>query len=206
VAQGNISVIQFRWCWFIDTTHSHVYHTNIGINHLVKIPRIEPTLSSSTTDLKPPNRYVQCWFCVGFCRHLCTQMWSCMLHILLCVHPRSCNYNPQSEPCHGQCWVAVKYIQLYIGLQNEDWWFLGKSFWPYFHCRTEDSFNQCSRLKPSWVSFWRALKFQGSQISALQLKGWFKSKTSIQEYTKLILDLCMNHMAHVFSTMWRVKI
>ena len=48
---------------------------------------------------------------------------------------------------------------------------------------------------------------KGSQSLALQLKGWFKSKTSIQEYRneikdkkKLILNLCMNDMVHVLST------
>jgi hypothetical protein len=50
---------------------------------------------------------------------------------------------------------------------------------------------------------------KGSQISALQLKGWFKSKTSIQEYrngnTKLILNLCMNYMVHVSSTIWKIR-
>ena len=46
---------------------------------------------------------------------------------------------------------------------------------------------------------------EGSQISAVQLKGCFKSKTSIQEYrnanTKPILNLCMNHMGHASNTM-----
>ena len=58
--------------------------------------------------------------------------------------------------------------------------------------------SQCSRLKkPSYDKM-------GSRISALhQLKGWFESKTSIQEYyrnanTKLILNLCMNCMVHVY--------
>ena len=50
---------------------------------------------------------------------------------------------------------------------------------------------------------------KGSQISTLQLKGWFKSKKSIQEYRneipKLILSLCMNYMIHVSGTMWRIK-
>ena len=43
----------------------------------------------------------------------------------------------------------------------------------------------------------------GSQIPALQLKGWFNSKMSIQEYRneiqKLILNLCMNYMVHADS-------
>ena len=50
---------------------------------------------------------------------------------------------------------------------------------------------------------------KGSHISTLQLKDSFKSKTSIQEYrnenTKLILNLCMNYVVHVSSTMWRIK-
>ena len=50
---------------------------------------------------------------------------------------------------------------------------------------------------------------KGSQVSAFQLKGWFKSKMSIQEYrnenTKLVLNLCMNYMVHVSSTTWRIK-
>ena len=50
---------------------------------------------------------------------------------------------------------------------------------------------------------------KGSQIWAIQLKGSFKTKTSIQEYrnanTKLILKLCMNYVVHVSSTMWRIK-
>ena len=50
---------------------------------------------------------------------------------------------------------------------------------------------------------------KGSWISALQLKRWFKSKTSIQEYrnanTQLILSLCMNYMVHVSRTMWRIE-
>ena len=50
---------------------------------------------------------------------------------------------------------------------------------------------------------------KGSQISTLQLKCWCKSKTSIQKYrkanTRLILNLCMNHMVYVLSTMWTIK-
>ena len=50
---------------------------------------------------------------------------------------------------------------------------------------------------------------KGSQMSALQLKGWFESQTSIQEYrkgnTKFISNLCMIYMVHVFSMMWRRK-
>ena len=45
---------------------------------------------------------------------------------------------------------------------------------------------------------------KGSQISALQVTGWFKTETSIQEYrngtTKLVLNVCMNYMVHVSST------
>jgi hypothetical protein len=51
--------------------------------------------------------------------------------------------------------------------------------------------KQCSRLSPH-ISF----ILKDSQISALQLKDWFKCKTSIQEYTttlkthiKLVHDL-----------------
>ena len=55
-----------------------------------------------------------------------------------------------------------------------------------------------------WIPFWK-----GSQISTLQIKSWFKSKTSIQEYRieikKLILNLWMNCIIHVSSTMWRDK-
>jgi hypothetical protein len=54
-----------------------------------------------------------------------------------------------------------------------------------------------------------SLILKGSQILAFQLKGWFKSKTLIQEYknknTKLISNLCMNYMIHVSNTMWRIK-
>ena len=50
---------------------------------------------------------------------------------------------------------------------------------------------------------------KGSQIVALQLKGWFKSKMSIQEYRneikKVIANLCIVYMVHVFSTMWCIK-
>ena len=47
---------------------------------------------------------------------------------------------------------------------------------------------------------------KGSQISALQLKGWFKSKTSILKWnTKLILNLCMYYIVHISSIMWRIK-
>ena len=82
-------------------------------------------------------------------------------------------------------------------------------WWSFCRCGERDRAynvdeNQCSRLQPSYE-----FCFEGSQISALQLKGWFKSKTSIQEYrkwnTKLILNLCMNYMVHVSSTMWRIK-
>ena len=38
---------------------------------------------------------------------------------------------------------------------------------------------------------------KGCQILAFQLKGWFKSKTH--------MNLCMNHMVHVSSIMWRMK-
>ena len=48
---------------------------------------------------------------------------------------------------------------------------------------------------------------EGSRILALQLKGWFKSKTTIQEYSneikKIRLILCMNHMVPIFSIMRR---
>ena len=69
-----------------------------------------------------------------------------------------------------------------------------------------------SRSNPSNVQDYSphmSFILKGSQISALQLKGWFNSKTSIQEYengnTKLIFNLCMNYMVHVSSTMWRIK-
>ena len=49
-----------------------------------------------------------------------------------------------------------------------------------------------------------SLILKGSQVSALRWKGWFKSKTSIQEYRsekmKLMLNLWMNCMAHVSGT------
>jgi hypothetical protein len=52
---------------------------------------------------------------------------------------------------------------------------------------------------------------KGSQSLALQLKRWFKSKTSIQECrngnTKLRWNSCMKDymMVHVSNTMWRIE-
>ena len=70
----------------------------------------------------------------------------------------------------------------------------------------------CKQGFPSSVQDWSPhMKFilKGSRISTLQLKGWFKSKASIQEYrnatTKLILNLCVYNMVHVSSKMWRIK-
>ena len=63
-----------------------------------------------------------------------------------------------------------------------------------------NSDHQYSRLKPS-----HEFHLKGSQISAFQMKGWFKYKTSIQEYrnanTKLMLNMYMNNMASVSNTM-----
>ena len=69
------------------------------------------------------------------------------------------------------------------------------------HCLVCTGTNQWSRLKRSY-----GFHFEGL---ALQLKGWFKSKTSFQEYKKrnkkLTLKLCMNYRVHVLSTRWRIK-
>ena len=69
------------------------------------------------------------------------------------------------------------------------------------------------------LSFWQGCQavvkimrfiLKGSQISALQLKGWFKSETPIQEYRNEIQNsyekLCMNYMVHVLSTMEEIRI
>ena len=50
---------------------------------------------------------------------------------------------------------------------------------------------------------------KGCRILDVRLKGWFKFKTSIQEYRnvikKFIVNLCMSYMVHVFNTMWRIE-
>ena len=55
-----------------------------------------------------------------------------------------------------------------------------------------------------WVSFWKGLKFQhfswrnGSNLSC-------QSKNIEMKFKKFMLNLCMNYMIHVSSTMWRIK-
>ena len=71
------------------------------------------------------------------------------------------------------------------------------------YTKTPSNTSPCSRLKPSYE-----FHTEGSQILALQLKGWFKSKMSIQEYRNEIqirLNLCMNYMVHASNTIWRIK-
>ena len=46
---------------------------------------------------------------------------------------------------------------------------------------------------------------KGSQISALQLKGCFKSKNIELKYKIHITLVCINYVVHVSTTMWRIK-
>ena len=59
-------------------------------------------------------------------------------------------------------------------------WLVNKTNSSNLYKKVGDS-HQCSDWSPH-MSF----ILKGSQISALQLKGWFKPKTSIQEYTNEI--------------------
>ena len=66
------------------------------------------------------------------------------------------------------------------------------------------TFGQCSRLKPSYEFHFEGLSNFSTSIEELvqvqdvnpRIKKW---------NTRLILNLCMNYMVHVSSTIWRIK-
>ena len=66
------------------------------------------------------------------------------------------------------------------------------------------AYNHCSRLKPSYEFHFEGLSnFNASIEGLVQIQD---VNPRIQNWnTKLILNLCMNYMVYVFSTMWRIK-
>jgi hypothetical protein len=66
--------------------------------------------------------------------------------------------------------------------------------------------NQCSRLKPSYeFSFWKALKFQSFRWRVGSNPRRQSKNIYRNEIQNWILNLCMNYMVHVSSTMSRIK-
>ena len=64
--------------------------------------------------------------------------------------------------------------------------------------------DQCSRLKPSYE-----FHFEGFSNFSPSVEGLVQIQdvnARIEKWnTKLVLNLCMNYMLHVSSTMWRIK-
>ena len=77
--------------------------------------------------------------------------------------------------------------------------FKGKRAWAFV------ASMQCSRLKPSYEFHFEGLSYFSLSVEELVQIQDFNPR--IQKWnTKLILNLCMNYMAHVFNTMWNLRI
>ena len=68
----------------------------------------------------------------------------------------------------------------------------------------QDILGQCWRLKPSYEFHFEGLSNFSPSVEGL-VQIWDVNPRIYKWSIKLILNLCMNYMVHVSSTMWRIK-